>query len=188
MSQSYCIVNGCRFPSTHLTSSHKCGKCGRFGHGQVECHNSFLIDQLKVNSVSIKLPHGLYCTSLTCPCPWSHCSESHYCTQCQERHLESVCTMGCVIMGDSDEIKRVNQEAKIKFGITPGKIFTTIYSGQGCMWYAKRIGPNNRISLFFMHGDSWGQYGPKSDHRDKLKNFCNGYIDYETGKFLTIDV
>ena len=186
MSQNYCIVQGCRFPSTHLTKSHKCGKCGRFGHGQIECHNSFMIEQLKSNSVTIKLPHVSYCTSLTCPCPWTHTSESHYCSQCQDRHCESVCTMGCVIMGDPEEIQRVIQEARTKFGSTPGKIFTTIYSGQGCDWYAKRNDNNKMISLFFMHCDSWGQFGPKTDHRSKLKNFCYGYRDCDTGKFLVV--
>lgn len=186
MSQSYCIVQGCRFPSTHLTSSHKCGKCGKFGHGQAECHNSFMIDQLKSNSVTIKLPHALYCKSLSCPCPWSHTSESHYCSQCQERHLESACRTGCVIMGDPIEIRRVIQEASKLFGTKPEKIYTTIYAGQGSMWYAKRNDSNKPISLFFMHSDSWGQCGPKADDREKLKNFCNGYRDFESGKFLVI--
>jgi len=186
MSQSYCIVQGCRFSSTHLTSSHKCGKCGRFGHGQMECNNSIMINQLKSNSISIKLPQNLYCESLYCPCPWSHTSESHYCLQCQERHLETNCPSRCDIMGDPTEIRRVIQEAKKLFGTKPGKIYGTVYSGQGCDWYVKRNDLNKRISLFFMHGDSWGQYSPQCDDREKLKNFCYGYRNVESGDFLKI--
>lgn len=184
MSQNYCIVQGCRFPSTHLTKSHKCGKCGRFGHGQVECRNQSLIDQLNITSKSIKLPSHLNCTSIFCPCPWTHTSESHYCSQCQERHQESVCKSGCVIMGDPEEIQRVIKEAKQLFGTKSGKIYGTVYSGQGCNWYVKRNEINKPISLFFMHCDSWGQFGPQSDDRSKLKNFCYGYRDCDTGKFL----
>jgi hypothetical protein len=186
MSQNYCIVQGCRFPSTHLTKSHKCGKCGRFGHGQMECHNPILIDQLKIKSSSIKFPHSLYCTSLSCPCPWSHSSESHYCSQCQERHLETACPRRCDIMSDPNEIKRVIKEAEQKFGSTPGKIYTTVYSGQGCDWYVKRNGINKPNSLFFMHGDAWGQYGPETGDYGKLQKFCYGYRDIDTGKFLEI--
>lgn len=40
--------------------------------------------------------------------------------------------------------------------------------------------------LFFMHGDSWGQYGPTCDNREKLTNFCDGYREYSTGKVLEI--
>ena len=186
MSQSYCIVQGCRFPSTHLTKSHKCGKCGKFGHGQIECSNSFLIEQLNFQSNTIKLPRELYCESLYCPCSWSHTSESHYCLQCEERHIETKCPSRCDIMCEPSEIQNVIQDAKAQFGTTPGKIFTTVYSGQGCEWYAKRNSPNNQISLFFMHGDSWGQYGADCDDRDKLKNFCYGYRHIDTGKFLEI--
>lgn len=34
-----CIVHGCRYASRHDTLDHKCGSCGKFGHGRVECRN-----------------------------------------------------------------------------------------------------------------------------------------------------
>ncbi len=186
MSQNYCIVQGCRFSSTHLTKSHKCGKCERFGHGQMECGNDHLITKLNITSKPIYFPPNLNCTSMFCPCPWTHTSDSHYCSQCQERHQESECPTRCVIMEDPKEIQRVIKEAKQLFGFTPGKIYTTVYSGQGCDWYVKRNDYNKSISLFFMHCDSWGQFSPECDDRDKLKKFCYGYRDVDTGKFLEI--
>ena len=186
MAQSYCIVHGCRFPSTHLTVSHKCGTCGKFGHGQVECKSAFKIDQLKRNSHNIQLPVHLYCTSLTCPCPWSHSSDAHYCSQCGKRHLESVCPSRCDIMSNVTEINRVVSEAQAKFNSNPNKIFAVVYSGQGCVWYVKRRTLGKACQLFFMHGDSWGQYGPQSDDRDKLRAFCYGYRDVDTGNYLDI--
>lgn len=33
----YCSVKECRFPCYHVTSGHKCGNCGKYGHGVIEC-------------------------------------------------------------------------------------------------------------------------------------------------------
>ena len=41
-----CLVFGCRFPSTHVTGSHKCGACGMVGHGRRECGNNLRISEL----------------------------------------------------------------------------------------------------------------------------------------------
>ena len=32
-----CQVAQCRYADTHITSYHKCGNCGEYGHGRVEC-------------------------------------------------------------------------------------------------------------------------------------------------------
>ena len=173
MSQSYCNVKNCRFPSTHITRSHKCGTCGKYGHGIMECDNQYMIDKLKSNS-SNYFPDNLHCKSSVCPCPWTHTNDAHYCLKCHERHLESVCK------------KDVIDEATDIFGSTPGKIFTTVYAGLGCSWFVKRNGIEDKISMFFMHTDSWGQYGSHCDDRDKLRNFCEGYRNIESGEFLKI--
>lgn len=38
--EKYCKCFNCKHPHSHLTSYHKCGKCGSFGHGFVECHQN----------------------------------------------------------------------------------------------------------------------------------------------------
>jgi hypothetical protein len=177
---SFCKVTGCRFPSTHLTRSHKCGKCNHFGHGQRECGDNLEIDNLKNISNHVIFPSYLKCTSLCCPAPSFHSTESHYCSYCDGRHIETQCQTATVISTDENEIKRVIIEAKKKFGSRDGKIYTTVYSGHGCDWYVKRTGFKNPIQLFFMHGDSWGQFGPQCDDRPKLNKFCTGFIDIDT--------
>ena len=32
-----CIVQGCRYPSVHVTKGHMCGSCRKYGHGRHEC-------------------------------------------------------------------------------------------------------------------------------------------------------
>ena len=46
----------------------------------------------------------------------------------------------------------------------------------GCIWYARRNNNFEKIELFFMHSDNWGQYGPLTDDRPKLNAFIDGYI------------
>jgi len=183
---SYCKVNGCRFPSTHLTRSHRCGTCQYYGHGQRECGNQFMIDNLKLISQNIIFPKHLKCTSLSCPSPNFHSTDAHTCSYCNGQHIETSCKNATVISTDENEIKRAIREAKNKFGTREGKIFTKIYCGQGCDWYVKRTGVNNPIQLYFMHGDSWGQICPQSDDRPKLNKFCTGFVDVDTNQLYQL--
>ena len=34
---NYCKVRNCRFPNSHVTKMHLCGKCKSYGHGNIEC-------------------------------------------------------------------------------------------------------------------------------------------------------
>ena len=43
----YCKVNYCRYPDKHTTFGHRCGKCGGYGHGQMECGNDELMEDLR---------------------------------------------------------------------------------------------------------------------------------------------
>ena len=45
----------------------------------------------------------------------------------------------------------------------------------GCCIYAKRNNKEEAFKLFFMHNDSWGQYGIKTDDRPFLKLFTEDY-------------
>jgi len=81
---SYCKVNGCRFSNSHVTGGHKCGTCGQFGHGQVECKNIYMKDQLNQHLEDI-LPEYLQCKILNCKYKWSHTVAAHTCRNCDER-------------------------------------------------------------------------------------------------------
>lgn len=182
----FCLVDGCRFPNSHLTRAHKCGSCSKFGHGQKECGNFNLSKNLKQMSHGIRFPSHMKCTSPCCPSSYSHSTNAHYCSQCGERHLESVCPKGCVMSSDIQEIMNTKAEASRRFGQTDGKIYTSIYVGQGSEWYVKRNFKSDPIQIFFMHGDSWGQYGPQSDDRPKLAAFCTGYKNITDGKMFIL--
>jgi hypothetical protein len=169
MSQIYCIVDRCRFPDTHTIISHKCGSCGKFGHGMMECNDPQKIKDLITQSKGIRIPRNMYCTSLLCPCPWTHTASSHYCVQCGERHLESSCSHGCSIMNDPSEVAYAISEAKKRFGSSPGKIYTIIYCSQGCAWYVKRKDVDKMCMLFFMHSDAQEQ------RQSRLEIFCKDH-------------
>ena len=79
----YCRVSNCRFPSTHTTKSHKCSSCHIFGHGIIECGNSFLIEQLK--SINDEMPENLQCTFVGCNSHKYHSNEGHHCLKCYNR-------------------------------------------------------------------------------------------------------
>ena len=48
-------------------------------------------------------------------------------------------------------------------------------AGMGCMMYVKRDDFKSKPEYFFMHSDSWGQYGVETDDRPKLAKFLEGY-------------
>ena len=39
----YCKVLKCKFPSSHVTLGHKCGRCNKYGHGEIECNKLEMI-------------------------------------------------------------------------------------------------------------------------------------------------
>ena len=53
------------------------------------------------------------------------------------------------------------------------KIYTILYGGMGCLWYVKRDSSSSEPKAFFMHGDSWGQYG--TSDVPELTKFLHGY-------------
>lgn len=77
-----CQVKYCRFPNTHLTCAHKCGTCGQFGHGQMECNKPDKIKNLQ--NICIVADH-FNCTVPGCPQPWSHSNKAHHCDICNNR-------------------------------------------------------------------------------------------------------
>ena len=67
------------------------------------------------------------------------------------------------------------EQAALKMSDNTDKICVTVGAGMGCTWYFKRDSVDDDILSFFMHGDSWGQYGVTTDERPNLELFLNGY-------------
>ena len=186
----YCKVECCRFPDSHTTRGHKCGYCGGYGHGQIECGNQERIDKLAPH-LEETLPKRLWCTH----CPSSsvfvkktHTNMAHNCRKCGRRHGEE----GCIIQDISvfkerfqfiDEVSRFSTSALQDSPLD--NIYSIIYSGMGSKIYI--IKKDGVISSLFMHQDSWGQYGPLSDDTPILNKFIDGLEYCDSSQFSSED-
>ena len=120
-----CRVVGCHYPHTHITSGHLCGKCNNFGHGQVECNNSYLVYKLYDTSKYDFIPYLLQCKSPGCLTKQNHISESHICELCYQYHSLNNCpnykndntdhTIECPICR---KVNNINFEESKIFGLT----------------------------------------------------------------------
>ena len=72
----YCKVDECRYASFHVTKGHQCGKCKKFGHGEIECKSRFRIDLLKQHYCD-SLPINKYCTVANCKYKSLHITSGH---------------------------------------------------------------------------------------------------------------
>lgn len=83
---SYCKVQGCRYPQSHLSSAHRCGTCGSYGHGQIECKSSFAKQQLRnIIENESYLSEEIQCSIKGCIKKWSHTTQAHHCFICGSR-------------------------------------------------------------------------------------------------------
>jgi len=89
---SKCRVIDCRYAESHTTPAHLCGKCKKFGHGQVECDFADLKNELKKYQ-NDQLPLGSHCQVRGCGFKWSHQSIAHHCQFCLENHSSHDCWM-----------------------------------------------------------------------------------------------
>jgi len=79
-----CKCIGCRYPLTHVSAGHKCGSCGGYGHGQLECGNVVLQEETQ-GSYRDRMPPEAQCTFEGCHFPHSHGLEAHHCDSCGAR-------------------------------------------------------------------------------------------------------
>lgn len=86
---SQCRVKGCRYRATHVTMGHRCGRCGGFGHGLLECGRRDQVAALvRLYGRDVIL---VRCTARDCPAPQTHSFEAHVCAACDRRGPECAC-------------------------------------------------------------------------------------------------
>ena len=90
MTEKFCHVIDCRYPSTHVTKGHQCGNCKKFGHGQVECTNQELVNSLLIHYKD-NLPEYLRCKRPYCAHPYLHTTSAHTCISCKQFHSKYNC-------------------------------------------------------------------------------------------------
>lgn len=76
-----CRVARCRYPETHITAYHCCGKCQQYGHGQIECGDEAATTALRKiandNPASQRIAKHLWCTFAGCRARTTHSLEVH---------------------------------------------------------------------------------------------------------------
>ena len=173
--EMYCNSLNCRFSHTHTTFSHKCGLCSEYGHGAMECNNILNMKKL-LTHIQKEIPKEQQCN---CRFGKFHTIEGHKCKSCNTYgHMYYNCDKITCIAPQDDDDNIDSETLKIiesRMSDVDGKIYMLLYTGMGCMYYAKRNYIGDKISLFFMHSDAWGQYGYESSDIPKLKEFLNGY-------------
>ena len=106
-----CKVSGCRYPSYHTTIAHRCGECNNYGHGQIECNNDVLKQQL-LSFFEEQMPEDQFCRFPNCTYPWSHSSSSHHCFRCGERgsHPAQECRLSTINQRSREPLERFNEQ------------------------------------------------------------------------------
>ena len=175
---AFCKVKNCRYPLYHVTKRHYCGKCFMYGHGQMECNNIILInnlDQFKDDTVG-----SAKCTHIDCSDPNTHTLLGHCCNYCNENciHLSQCPKNGKNICDPYNDIndyhKKILYDATqiINNYININK-YTYVPAGMGCTWYI-RINENN-FEYLFLDNNSRGQYGKNTSDIPRLNAFIDGY-------------
>lgn len=191
---AYCKVGNCRYAATHTTVAHKCGKCGGYGHGQIECGDLAAIKHLSFyfgETVAL----GDRCVVACCPNSATHTSEGHACAFCDchnNLHLKrcpnnSSGSNHISITDDPLSIgfdPRPNAESQ---NVLPGH-YITFYGGMGCAWYARNNKVTQELEYFFLHSDSRGQYGNDSSDIPRLRAFTNAYKLQQIRDDFIVDV
>ena len=187
---AHCQVAGCRFKFSHTTRHHRCGRCNEYGHGISECLNQIMKDNLQVY-FNQKLTELDYCKGEhdndedKC----YHNSESHYCKRCGRRHIEQDCIIQPIsnyhnfnILFDKYDLNRfINYSRSIQ-----RPIVININIGMGCCIFIKTVGSEvntGNIMGIFMHSDSWGQYGEKTNDKPLYDLFVEGAVEVPNNQF-----
>ena len=171
----FCRVKGCQYSNTHVTVAHKCGNCGIFGHGKIECSNPEAIKVLG-SSYMDKIPKNKKCKIGGCKYKDRHTIEGHTCHYCDKlgikNHTKNCPKSGATILDDPNSIGFNPQQQAEESNILPG-FYIDFYAGMGCYWYARNN--NGTLEFFFMHSDSWGQYGEETSDVPRLRAFKENY-------------
>jgi len=178
---AYCKVKCCRYASSHVTVAHMCGKCGGYGHGQIECEDLLAVKQLSLFFHETVATHD-QCTEPLCVNRITHTTAGHTCRLCDGlsgshlRHCPDGLNAASISITD-DPLSigfdpRPNAESQ---NVLPGN-YIMFYGGMGCFWYARNNPQNGgKMEYFFMHSDSYGQYGDDSSDIPRLRAFTESY-------------
>ena len=189
--EHHCTMDWCLFRDSHTNRAHHCELC-KGNHSATDCPK---VLTSSVTKVDIKLDCPICRTENIIPSTQKKVyGISEECKVCLTNSIEMflpTCGHTCICMECAHKLdKNVKQDDideeddfgpgikdKINaiFGDQPGKVYTHDYGGMGCLLYYKRDDVGQKLTSFFMHSDTWGQYGPDADCRPKLFRFLHGH-------------
>ena len=89
-----------------------------------------------------------------------------------ENHTKNCPKSGATILDDPNSIGFNPQQQAEESNILPG-FYIDFYAGMGCYWYARNN--NGTLEFFFMHSDSWGQYGEDTSDLPRYNAFRENF-------------
>ena len=199
-----CDVVACTHKYNHLTQSHQCSTCRRVYSNCTcggcitndEVHRAR--DSLAAGAAVAPVEEKVTTCKVLCPiCRVDNDVVSvedckifgleQKCSVCMDKTLEMrlpQCKHACLCMGCFGTLSRVEQKdgqqyytnaveiARPVLDLEPDRSYVNVYAGMGCAIYVKKV--DGVYSTFFMHSDSWGQYGPTTDDRPAMNRFLRG--------------
>jgi hypothetical protein len=92
MLTAYCRVAECRFKYSHVTKGHKCGRCRKYSHGEIECLWPYKKAGLQ-EYLEDTMPNNNICDVADCKYQFYHSSSAHHCPNCglREKHTVQEC-------------------------------------------------------------------------------------------------
>lgn len=199
-----CRIIGCTKSNKHTTYYHRC-ICGKFGHGEHECLNHNLIDNLK-NYWHEILPEEHWCTVSHCRHKKYHTKEEHYCSSCgRQGHEYSYNNPSlydplkkCLVQSLEENIRRIGINNSGPFlGLVDYNNFFSIYNtvyitdilwGVRILYIRKKL---NRIETLLLQLDSNNDLADPLDETIKNKfiehlfcidDYFNEYLLIETNE------
>lgn len=166
-----CKVKYCRFSSFHTTKSHRCGRCGEFGHGQIECRHAEQKQELQ-QYFHEELPPDKWCKFDYCEYRKYHTTQSHYCKFCRELHHS---INDCIYKDLTETESFLGNEYDLQTRFANFDNFYVVnYAGMGnSLTIRKKRGI---IQSIYMDQSTWGQYGdsPPMNHTPLYNKFIEG--------------
>jgi len=189
-----CSYEGCSTFWNHTNSGHKCQICNNINHNEINCNllklkitcpvckqdNIINSSHIGIKGLDIKC---CICLDANVNVYFSSCKHINCCIKCvkqlSNQFQNTGKTLNNYILTESNDTFNINfDEIKEKTRLIDDKIFIVVYVGMGCNTYIRRKNKNEPFELFFMHADSWGQYGINTDDRPYLELFIEDYRLY----------
>jgi hypothetical protein len=161
-----CKVSKCRFNSSHVTKGHKCGKCKKYGHGEIECNNYNEINKLK------EFYHQVIenkCTFGGCQYSHLHTTDAHHCTKCDARY-HSPATCINIMPPNHERLVYIDNQLShhIKNLLPSYPSYTIIAREMGSYICVRRLVINAPLEELYVGPDDL-------EYQNLYTNFINGY-------------